>query len=143
MSISVEVENTCTCQYCEQCECSYSYIPTDECPECQAEMKESDCYGDCYNDAKEAALSYIMDWADFHKVDSWAIRYEGMTWERKSGTTYPISGLEETFDALTVNGDYRLVFILDNGTLKVLRYSHDEPMGASFTFIAERETVNA
>lgn len=106
-------------------------------------MKESNCYGDCYTDAKEAALEMLLEWADSHGVTEWTINYAGMTWERRSGTTYPISGLEETFDALTIRGDYRLVFILDNGTLKVLRYSHDEPMGASFIFTTERETVNA
>jgi hypothetical protein len=60
-----------------------------------------------------------------------------MGWTRASGNTKPIRGLEETFDALTLNGDYRLVFTLYNGDLSVTRYSHDEPTGASFTFLSE------
>jgi len=133
----IEVTTTCTCQYCEQCECIFSYVDTQECPECQADMREFDCYGDCYNDSKEEALRLVTEWSDSHKIDEWIIRGDNMGWTRASGNTEPIDGLEETFDALTLNGDYRLVFTLLNDSLRVTRYSHDEPTGASFTFLSE------
>lgn len=133
----VEITSSCACQYCEQCESIYSYVDKQECPECQADMKEFDCYGDCYNDSKEEALRLVTEWSDTHKIDEWIIRGNNMGWTRASGNTEPIGGLEETFDALTLNGDYRLVFTLLNDSLRVTRYSHDEPTGASFTFLAE------
>lgn len=142
MSQSAEVTNTCECQYCETCECSYSYVETDECPECLSTMEQSDCYGDCYTDAKEGALRLLLDWADTHKVEAWRIHAENLGWTRKSGTSAPIGGLEETFDALTLNGDWRIKFVLDGESLIAYRYSHDEPTGASFTFIPTREEVS-
>jgi len=133
----VEVTNTCACQYCNTCKVWGWGEENGLCHDCKSELVPTDCYGDCYNDSKEEALRLVTEWSDSHKIDEWIIRGNNMGWTRASGNTEPIGGLEETFDALTLNGDYRLVFTLYNGDLSVTRYSHDEPTGASFTFLSE------
>jgi hypothetical protein len=59
---------------------------------------------------------------------------KNMGWTRRSG--YTIAKSEDILKALSIDGDYRLVFtfsdVLTATTVKVARYSHDEPMGAFF-----------
>ena len=79
-----------------------------------------------YTDAKEE-----MEVA-FEKVGDYVfIEGTGMGWTRASG--YIVVDSAKAVDALGLNGEYRIVLTVGE-TLSAVRYSHDEPTGASFTF---------
>lgn len=48
----------------------------------------------------------------------------------------------EAWKLLSINGDYRLVAEVDEDSIMVVRYSHDEPMGATHKFTKAKETAN-
>jgi len=63
------------------------------------------------------------------------IQGEGMGWTRASG--YIVVPPKQVVNALSLNGEYRIVLTVndeDATDLRAVRYSHDEPTGASFTF---------
>ena len=66
---------------------------------------------------------------DYFRIDG-----RNMGWTHATGFIVVKSDL--IIEALRINGDYRLVFtftdVLTATTVKVARYSHDEPMGAYF-----------
>lgn len=71
-------------------------------------------------------------------IDDMGIEYfhvsgRDMLWTRVSG--FIVADRLNVIEALTINGDFRLVFTFtpDAKTFTVVRYSHDEPTGASFT----------
>jgi hypothetical protein len=112
---TVELDNSCTCT-----EDDGSYAPY--------------CLG-CWDDSKELYAEMLEDWkkaVDFG--DEQVVRIDGraMTWLRREG--YAVVDADKVLDALTINGDFRLVFTLDGAELTCIRYSHDEPTGASFSF---------
>lgn len=94
-----------------------------------------DCYG-CWIDAKEDFKELMTTWATAQKFDEAnqlvLIQGQAMGWQRRSG--YAVSDLDSVSEKLFLNGDFRLVFTLDGENLTCVRYSHDEPTGASFTF---------
>ena len=95
----------------------------------------ADCFG-CYDDEKENLRYLLKDWAkanDFD-ADKHVVRIDGraMTWLRRDG--YAVVEFDSMLDALTLRGDYTLKFTLEGKTLRCVRYSHDEPTGASFEF---------
>ena len=59
---------------------------------------------------------------------------KNMGWTHRTG--FCVVESKNIIEALRINGDYRLVFtfsdVLTATTVKVVRYSHDEPMGAYF-----------
>lgn len=57
----------------------------------------------------------------------------GMTWQRLDRWT--VVEATDVLQALVINGDYRLVVTRVEGEdeIRAVRYSHDEPTGASFT----------
>lgn len=91
------------------------------------------CYG-CYDDAVEDLKYLITEWADAQGKEFSNVRIDGsaMGWQRESG--YAMTPLYRISEALSIRGDFRIVFTLESGTLTATRYSHDEPTGASFTF---------
>jgi hypothetical protein len=93
------------------------------------------CFGDCWTEAVHFVQDEIIyEWLkkhDRHDLET-RVTIEGhrMGWQRRSGSlTTEISDL---FDVLAFGHDYTLHFTLDGDRLYVLRYSHDEPSGASF-----------
>ena len=104
-----ELTNTCTCESIDE------------------------CWGDCY----ELELSFINErlekWADQvgGSVDhDFLIATNGMNWDRVSGMTrVPFN---EIINSLSINSEWRLVFKFENDSARVVRYSHDEPTGATF-----------
>ena len=66
---------------------------------------------------------------DYFRIDG-----RNMGWTHATGFIVVRSDL--IIEALRINGDYRLVFtfsdVLTATTVKVARYSHDEPTGAFF-----------
>lgn len=107
--------------------------------DCTCEYDETTdyyCIGDCYEFACERVDEILNEWDSRNGVSAQdlAVRIDGsrMGWTGSSG--YFITHDIDTIPAiLKINGDYRLVFTLDGETLRVIRYSHDEPTGASFT----------
>lgn len=69
---------------------------------------------------------------DYFRIDG-----KNMGWTHRSGFT--IAKSDSIIEALSINGDYRLVFtftdVLTATTVKAARYSHDEPMGAYFEIV--------
>ena len=134
MPYSTIITNTCTCIYCDACECSYSYV--DECPECNAEGRSIDCYGSCYEDALQSAEAFIAEWVGDHKAEWFVVDGQGMGWTRATGTCNPIEGSDTHtgFRVLTLNGGWTVTLTRDGDPLRAIRTSHDEPTGALFTY---------
>ena len=130
---TMEITNTCTCQYCPQCDCTYSYVDSQDCPECKTDMQFTDCYGVCYDDAKEYAIEMIAEWQTTNNADGFIIRGNNMGWLHKSGYTDIMHKPEQGFESLIFNGEWTLRFKRENNDLSVVRSSHDE-LGALFTF---------
>jgi len=57
----------------------------------------------------------------------------GMGWQRLTGHATIPAEFDRVFDALTINGDWTLRIKLEGNVLTVVRSSHDEPTGATFT----------
>lgn len=89
----------------------------------------------------EWAQEAIAEWAVEANVSHFYIEGMDMGWRRLSGhIVVPFDKLAEAF---SLNGDYRVVFTITEGkkdTLKAVRYSHDEPCGASFIVRPATET---
>lgn len=92
-----------------------------------------ECFG-CYDDAKENLKYLIKSWVDAQGKEFSEARIDGtgMGWQRQSG--YAHIGLDDIAEILSLRGDFRIVFTLENGNLTAIRSSHDEPTGAHFTF---------
>ena len=110
----VEVTNTCTCEEEDGTEAEW-------------------CFG-CYEDALSMLSDTLKNWVKANGKPSTTIRIDGslMGWQRLDG--YAIKDLEDLPHALEINGDYRIEYRLDGKDLTAIRYSHDEPTGASFQF---------
>lgn len=80
-----------------------------------------------YTDAREEMeVAFEGIGADYVFIEG-----KGMGWTRASG--YIVVPAGKAVDALGLNGEYRIVLTVGE-TLSAVRYSHDEPTGASFTF---------
>lgn len=114
---TVELDNSCTCTEEDGSYADY-------------------CFG-CWDDSKELYAEMLEDWKKAVSFsDEQVVRIDGraMTWLRRDG--YAIVDADRVLDALTINSDFRLVFTLDGAELTCIRYSHDEPTGASFSLSA-------
>ena len=73
--------------------------------------------------------------------DTLQVEASGIGWTRERGL-----GVLESHNAwrvLTIDGDFRLVAQIDDDVITVVRYSHDEPMGATYKFTKCEELVDA
>lgn len=101
------------------------------------ENPTTECFG-CYQDVLDNFKSEILNpWLERQGLEDDSIvnvTIQGMGWARRSGEFVITAG--EIINALTLNGDYRLDFKLEveSDKLSCVRYSHDEPTGASFKF---------
>jgi len=127
--VEVELSSSCVCVYMDE---NDEAQPSDE------------CFG-CYSDALEDLGRDVLEpWLDAHEADDGdyvVIDGSNIGWLRKSGkASLQIDKFgsndfqSDLLDVLTFNGDFRLVFRLVGDDLSAIRYSHDEPMGASFVF---------
>ena len=128
---------TCGCYDCPTCgvlSTSDDYAP--KCEECQAEMIPSEyCYEACYDYKHENwANDLFPQWlASVGRPDYVKISGTGMGWTRATGYAVVETDWDKVYKALTINGEYRLEFVVEGKDFTVVRYSHDEPMGARFT----------
>ncbi|MFM5968558.1 MAG: hypothetical protein ACKOQ8_05935 [Micrococcales bacterium] len=120
-----ELSSNCTCEYID-----------DE----TGEFVPGDCYGDCWTDARDYAIEAMDNWATdigFNRIDDarLAIHASNMGWTRSASTALADS-IEEILNLLALpRAEYRLVFKREDNDLTVMRYSHDEPTGASFRIV--------
>jgi hypothetical protein len=112
------------------CECSYL-------DEEDNEVMADYCQGWCYEDANDNAIELIEEWLERNDHPSaLIIRGVAMGWQRLSGYALIRESSDkiasETLDKLKLNGDFTLELKLTGRACHVVRYSHDEPTGASF-----------
>lgn len=93
----------------------------------------SDCF-DCWEDALCNFHDIVQTWCERAGIDEEKVFVSGtgMGWQRLDG--YAIADIHNLHKALEIRGDFRLEFVLEGETLTAVRYSHDEPMGCSFSF---------
>ena len=121
--------------------------------ECQCFDEDSSphyCDG-CGDWMQEGTLELFSYWLE-RNGDPQRVRCNGraMGWQRLDG--YAIIESEayhyhatrkpmprKLLEALTLNGDFTIHYTLEGNALTAIRYSHDEPTGARFEFIAEEE----
>lgn len=95
------------------------------------------CLGYCYEDMGAEASQLIEEWLERNDYPS-ALIIQGaaMGWQRVSGYALIRESRDkiarQTLDKLTLNGDFTLELKLMGRACHVVRYSHDEPTGASF-----------
>jgi hypothetical protein len=120
VAVSVEVSSNCVCEDYDE--------------ETGEAVFSNDCFG-CYQDSLELLKSEVVEpWLeanDFYEDTAIRISGKAIGWRRLAG--YKDTTPKELVEALSLNGDYTLNFTLTGNALTVMRYSHDEPTGASFT----------
>jgi hypothetical protein len=93
---------------------------------------------DCAYWMLEGTLELLEEWQRRNDYPSaLIIRGAAMGWQRLSGYALIREAgsdkiARETLDKLTLNGDFTLELKLTGRACHVVRYSHDEPTGASF-----------
>lgn len=94
------------------------------------------CYGDCYEWQKEDVFELLGQWQVINGVtedDKILITGTGLGWQRLSG--WKETDILELHGALSLDGDFRIEWYLEDATLTARRWSHDEPTGTGlFTF---------
>lgn len=112
---------------------------------CQCEEDGVEFCNGCADWMKEGVLEVFREWLE-RNGDPQRVRCNGsaMTWQRLDGyaiaeATGKQSLEERLLDLLTLNGDFIIRYALRDNKLTAIRYSHDEPTGARFEFIAETE----
>jgi hypothetical protein len=103
---------------------------------CECEDEPSGCDGSvCYEPIKEDLEDNIFP--EFLKRNNSPsyLKIEGkaMGWQRRSGYKIIEANFNALFDSLTFSGDWTLKITLAGDSLTIVRSSHDEPTGATFT----------
>jgi hypothetical protein len=112
------------------CECRYL-------DEEDREITPENCFGDCYQEAKDFTLELIEEWLERNDYPN-AVLIQGvaMGWRRLSGYALVRQAGDKiaaaTLDKLMLNGDFTIELKLRGKACHAVRYSHDEPTGASF-----------
>ena len=127
----------CGCWDCPQCGLlmtSDENAPT--CDECQVEGVMADyCQDACYDYKHENwEADFFPTWLKLvGEPEHVLITGRAMGWQRQSGMAIVEAQWGRLYKALTINGEYTLKMTLEGENFKVVRYSHDEPTGATFT----------
>jgi hypothetical protein len=106
------------------------------CDECKVEGVMADyCQEVCYDYKHENWMSDLFpDWLKLvGEPEHLLITGRAMGWQRQSGMATLDATWTDLFRALTINGEYTLKMKLEGENFTVVRYSHDEPTGATFT----------
>jgi hypothetical protein len=112
------------------CQCLWDDEDTGE------EVKPEFCHG-CGEWMQEGALELIEEWLKRNDYPSAVIiRGVAMGWRRLSGYALIREAgdkiASETLSKLTLDADFTLELKLTGRACHIVRYSHDEPTGASF-----------
>lgn len=135
-AIKFGLDTNCYCSSCANCGISYmdQRELCDECNNPVSELKYG-CAGECWQDSNECA-EYALDEYLAAVNNPQYLRIDGMNmgWRRVSGHRVIRANWKELKESLSLDrADYRLEFTYEDDTFKAKRWSHDEPMGASFT----------
>ena len=94
------------------------------------------CSGECYEWQKEDVFALLGEWQLLNNVDEddiIRINASSVGWQGRSG--YKDTDILELHGALSLNGDFKIEWYLENNELTARRWSHDEPVGTGlFTF---------
>ena len=133
-----ELSNTCECSYCVACDLG---TEGSTCSECQQDTQPMDyCSGGCYEYKLEWLEEELNEYLESNgNPSTLQVNGSAIGWQRLSGYATCDADSKKLLDALTFNGDWRLRFIFDGNELRVQRYSHDEPTGASFDVVPAAE----
>lgn len=94
------------------------------------------CSGECYEWQKEDVFTLLGEWQLLNGVDEddiIRINASSVGWQGRSG--YKDTDILELHGALSLNGDFKIEWYLEDDVLTARRWSHDEPVGTGlFTF---------
>ena len=128
----VELSSNCECAYCPTCDVG---VIGSKCADCNGETRAQDyCDEFCYDyKISELEDQLIPAYCDANGLPThFEITGSSMGWTRASGSCTVEATWKDLFEALTINGEWTLRFTFAGDSMKVSRYSHDEPTGASF-----------
>ena len=133
-----ELSNSCECSYCATCDMGTEGYT---CSECQQDTTPLDyCDGACYEYKLEWLSEELEQYLESNgNPSTLQVNGSAMGWQRRSGYATCEADSKNLLDVLTFNGDWRLRFIFEGNELRVQRYSHDEPTGASFYVVPAAE----
>ena len=96
------------------------------------------CMGTCYEYKHENWESDLLpEWlAKVGNPDYLKIEGKAMGWQRREGWAVIPADWKSLYGALAINGEYTLRMKIDGSAFTVVRSSHDEPTGATFTIEA-------
>ena len=97
------------------------------------------CYEPIKDDFEENIFPEFL--ARNNNPPSLQITGKAMGWQRLTGTAFIPADFDRLFSALTINGEWMLRIKLAGNTLTVIRSSHDEPTGATFTIEPSTEEI--
>jgi hypothetical protein len=98
------------------------------------------CSGGCYEYKLEWLEEELNEYLEANgNPSTLQVNGSAMGWQRRSGYATCEADYRKLLDTLTFSGDWRLRFIFDGNELRVQRYSHDEPTGASFYVVPAAE----
>jgi hypothetical protein len=91
------------------------------------------CSGGCYEYKLEWLEEELNEYLESNgNPSTLQVNGSAIGWQRLSGYATCDADSKKLLDALTFNGDWRLRFTFNDKDLHVIRWSHDEPTGASF-----------
>jgi hypothetical protein len=93
--------------------------------------REGECWDYQVEDVNEAFLPMWTEKVGIDKTDLVDVSSASVRWTREPFRV--ITQVENILAVLYFGNQYTLDFTLDGNSLTVVRYSHDEPTGASFT----------
>jgi hypothetical protein len=93
--------------------------------------REGECWDYQVEDVNEAFLPMWTEKVGIDKTDLVDVSSESTRWTHEPFRA--ITQVENILAVLYFGNQYTLDFTLDGTSLSVVRYSHDEPTGASFT----------
>ena len=101
---------------------------------------EGSCDGYCYEWQKEDVFTLLGEWYVVNGIeedDPILINVDAIGWTNASA--YKWTTPMELDGALSLNGDFKIEWYLEDTTLTAKRWSHDEPMGTGlFHFTAHK-----
>ena len=130
------LDSTCQCKHCDRCGISYTG-EAPSCDECAGELRDvyEGCGGVCWEyavmDGEYAIEEYLTRWDNPQHL---RIEGRGVGWQRLAGHKDIPATWEAIRKALSLDrADFRIDFTIEGDIFSARRYSHDEPMGASFS----------
>lgn len=123
------ITTDCTCQAIDE---NGDYIENENGDPVLAETcDDGECWNFSVHDFTEAFLPMWTEKVGLDTTDLINVVSEATRWTHEPFKA--ITRVENILDILSFGNDYTLNFTLDGSSLTVVRYSHDEPTGASFT----------